>query len=657
MRYLSLFSGIEAASVAWLPLGWTCVGVAEIDPFPCAVLAHHYPDVPNLGSVVDITDAQIAALGPIDIVVGGSPCQDLSVAGTRAGLAGERSGLFHQQLRIFHAARHFCGARFLLWENVPGAFSSNRGLDFAVVAGEMAGCRLPVPDDGWGAEGVALGEHGLLEWAVLDAQWFGVAQRRRRVFALLDAGDWANRPPILLEPDSLRGDSPPRRKAWQVAPTAPSRGTSGGGLGTDFDCDGGVINAPDAARCVATREGSSQDYETTTMIVHTLRGEGFDASEDGTGRGTPLVPVQPYTLAIRGRGDSHDLEYRQDGTANALLTPNGGRGGIGVGAIAHAFDARQSDVIQYGDRTGPLDTDGHTIGVLAFSAKDHGADAGEIAPTLRAMGHGASHANGGGHVAVAFDTTQITSAANYSRPKAGDPCHPLAAGAHPPAVAFTQNQRDEVRDLAVAGALAAQPGMRQQTYIAFSAKDHGADAGEIAPTLRAMGHGASHANGGGHVAVAFAIQAGALRTNPLSGPDGVGVQADHAYTLEARAEVQAVALGVTIHGTDPTVQRVASYDETAQCLRARTPGNIDNSSTTVVQHAMQVRRLTPRECERLQGFPDDYTLIPWRKKPASECPDGPRYKALGNSMAVPVMRWIGKRIAMVVPDWMRGESK
>ena len=556
MRYLSLFSGIEAASVAWLPLGWTCVGVAEIDPFPCAVLAHHYPDVPNLGSVVDITDAQIAALGPIDIVVGGSPCQDLSVAGTRAGLAGERSGLFHQQLRIFHAARHFCGARFLLWENVPGAFSSNRGLDFAVVAGEMAGCRLPVPDDGWGAEGVALGEHGLLEWAVLDAQWFGVAQRRRRVFALLDAGDWANRPPILLEPDSLRGDSPPRRKAWQVAPTAPSRGTSGGGLGTDFDCDGGVINAPDAARCVATREGSSQDYETTTMIVHTLRGEGFDASEDGTGRGTPLVPVQPYTLAIRGRGDSHDLEYRQDGTANALLTPNGGRGGIGVGAIAHAFDARQSDVIQYGDRTGPLDTDGHTIGVLAFSAKDHGADAGEIAPTLRAMGHGASHANGGGHVAVAF-----------------------------------------------------------------------------------------------------AIQAGALRTNPLSGPDGVGVQADHAYTLEARAEVQAVALGVTIHGTDPTVQRVASYDETAQCLRARTPGNIDNSSTTVVQHAMQVRRLTPRECERLQGFPDDYTLIPWRKKPASECPDGPRYKALGNSMAVPVMRWIGKRIAMVVPDWMRGESK
>lgn len=212
---------------------------------------------------------------------------------------------------------------------------------------------------------------------------------------------------------------------------------------------------------------------------------------------------------------------------------------------------------------------------------------------------------------------------------------------------------------------------------------------------------------------AYAIQAGALRTNPASGPDGVGVQEDHAYTLEARAEVQAVCvtgqiahtlkaegfdasedgtgrgqenavaltvslrgreggataelgdevgnclrasggggdkahvlapIGVTIHGTDPTVQKVASYDEISQCLRARPPGHVDNSSTTVALHHMQVRRLTPRECERLQGFPDDYTLIPWRKKPADECPDGPRYKALGNSWAVPNVRWIGRRI-------------
>src|SRR5690606_22740797 len=131
----------------------------------------------------------------------------------RAGLAGERSGLFHRQLRIFHAARHLCGARFLVWENVPGAVSSHGGRDVALVVGAMAGCVVPVPEDGWGTEGLALGEHGLVEWAVLDAQWFGLAQRRRRVFAVLDVGDWSRRPPILLEPDSLRGDSAPSREA------------------------------------------------------------------------------------------------------------------------------------------------------------------------------------------------------------------------------------------------------------------------------------------------------------------------------------------------------------------------------------------------------------------------------------------------------------
>ena len=205
IRYLSLFSGMEAAHLAWAPLGWECVAVAEIEPAACALLTHRLPHVPNLGSVTDITAEKIAALGHIDVVIGGSPCQDLSVAGKRAGLAGARSGLFHKQLRIFNAARTFCGARWLVWENVPGAFSSNRGRDFAVVAGALAGCELNVPRDGWGNEGVALGPNGLVEWSVLDAQWFGVAQRRRRVFAVLDTGDWSGRPPVLLSPTACAG--------------------------------------------------------------------------------------------------------------------------------------------------------------------------------------------------------------------------------------------------------------------------------------------------------------------------------------------------------------------------------------------------------------------------------------------------------------------
>jgi len=187
MRYLSLFSGIEAATVAWHPLGWECVAVAEIDKFPCALLAHKYPDVPNLGDVSKVTAEDIRALGPIDLVVFGSPCQDLSVAGKRKGLAGARSGLFHVALDIVDWAREHCGARWALWENVPGAFSSQQGRDFATVVEELAGLsECPVPPKGWGNEGAAIGEKAMVEWSTLDAQWFGVAQRRRRVFGLAD---------------------------------------------------------------------------------------------------------------------------------------------------------------------------------------------------------------------------------------------------------------------------------------------------------------------------------------------------------------------------------------------------------------------------------------------------------------------------------------
>lgn len=329
MRYLSLFSGMEAAHIAWGPLGWECAGVAEIEPAACALLRHRLPNVPNLGSVTEITDAAIAKLGRIDVVIGGSPCQDLSVAGKRAGLAGARSSLFHEQLRIFDAARTLCGARWLVWENVPGAFSSNKGRDFAVVAGAMAGCELDVPADGWGNEGVALGERGLVEWSVLDSQWFGVAQRRRRVFAVLDTGDWSGRPPVLLEPESLRGDSAPRREAGEgVTGTLSARTQGGGGLGTDFECQGGLI--PELARCVTTGEGSRQDWETCTIIpavAHTLRADGFDASEDGTGRGTPLVPV-----AFTTRGTNVDTNPYVAGT----LTTGSGRATSGATCVAFA---------------------------------------------------------------------------------------------------------------------------------------------------------------------------------------------------------------------------------------------------------------------------------------------------------------------------------
>lgn len=214
MRYLSLFSGIESASVAWEPLGFEAVAFAEIDKFASSLLAKKYPKIPNLGDVTKITEQQIKYLGEIDIIVFGSPCQDLSVAGKRTGLEGKRSGLFITAIDIIRWARKHCGLRFALWENVPGAFSSNQGRDFATVVSLLAGIdHLEPPKNGWGREGAAVGDAGMLEWSVLDAQYFGVAQRRERVFALVDFGDWASRPPILLEPESLRGNPPSSRKA------------------------------------------------------------------------------------------------------------------------------------------------------------------------------------------------------------------------------------------------------------------------------------------------------------------------------------------------------------------------------------------------------------------------------------------------------------
>ena len=248
LRYLSLFSGIEAASVAWLPLGWECAAVAEIEKFPCAVLKHHYPNVPNLGDITKITEKQIKALRHIDVVVGGFPCQDLSVAGKRKGLknadgTNTRSGLFYQAEQI----AEWSGARFLLVENVPGLFSSHKGTDFASVVGELAGDEFDVPGEGWPNSGFALGPKGLVEWCVLDSQYFHLAQRRERVFIIRDSGDWQNRPPLLLEPSCLRGDSAPSRETWEDTAASPESGLGigiGGGQ-TGFTLRAGASHSGD----------------------------------------------------------------------------------------------------------------------------------------------------------------------------------------------------------------------------------------------------------------------------------------------------------------------------------------------------------------------------------------------------------------------------
>ena len=282
MIYGSLCSGIEAATQAFHPLGWTPAFFSEIEKFPSAVLAHHYPTVPNYGDMTKFQDWPDHA---IDLLVGGTPCQSFSVAGLRKGLADPRGNL----MLTFGAVARKYRPNWILWENVPGVLSSHGGRDFGTFLGMLA-------ELGYG-----------FAYRVLDAQYVrvgrfarAVPQRRRRVFVVGHLGDWRRAAAVLFDRESLSGHPAPRREAGQnVAPTISARPTGGGGLGTDFDLDGGLISSTGSvAHCLNAGGMGRIDYETETMIAHALRGEGFDASEDGTGRATPLVPVAIQERAV-----------------------------------------------------------------------------------------------------------------------------------------------------------------------------------------------------------------------------------------------------------------------------------------------------------------------------------------------------------------------
>ena len=367
LRYGSVCSGVEAATVAWHPLGWEPQWFSEIEKFPSAVLAHHYPNTPNLG---DMTKFKEWPSDPIDVLVGGTPCQSFSVAGLRKGLSDPRGNLMLTYLAI--AAQY--QPKWLVWENVPGVLSSNRGRDFGTFLGALA-------ELGYG-----------FAYRVLDAQYFGVAQRRRRVFVVGYLGDWKRAAAVLFERESLSGHPAPSRQTREEVAGTVTQGAPFSRTGNDrVEAEAYVPDGP--AKCLTSGVGQRYDFETENFPI--------------------------------------------------------------------AFGAQNSS--QQGD-----------------SVSEH------VTPTL--------------------DKSKTPAVATHS-------------------------------------------------------------------------------------------VAGTMLSRNTSG--GFSNSIDHA---------------------------AAGY---------------------MAMQNMQVRRLTPTECERLQGFPDNYTQIPYRNKPAESCPDGPRYKAMGNSMAVPVMRWIGERINMV----------
>ena len=465
MRYGSVCSGIEAATVAWHPLGWQPSFFSEIEAFPRAVLAHHYPNVPLHG---DFTTIKGTEYEPIDLLVGGTPCQSFSVAGLRGGLDDDRGNLALEFLRLADRTR----PRWLVWENVPGVLSSNGGRDFGSILGGMV-------ELGYG-----------IAYRVLDAQYFGVAQRRRRVFVVGYLGDWRCAAAVLFERHSLQGHSPPRREKGQK-PAGSLTGSPSTSRSPNEDAT--LISTQ---RSLSHWDGPEHPHPTLNQS-HNAGGVGQSNQEIFSQRGAYLAPDVSHTL------NAGKMERRDAGTETFIAQVSGTLNANGKAAGS----ATQQDA-----ETGML---------IAFHAE---AQADQL-PTAGRDTSISDSLTTSQHAAVA----QTLTAKMYSK----------------------------------------------------SSPDPGAG------------------RGGNVVAGAFAFDPG-QSDNP---------KATHQFCEE----------------------------HTAPLIKERV-------HAVGVSHAMQVRRLTPRECERLQGFPDDYTLIPHRNKAAA---DGPRYKALGNSMAVPVMRWIGERIQMV----------
>ena len=598
LTYGSVCSGIEAATLAWHSLGWRAAWLSEIEPFPSAVLAHHYPDVPNLGDMTKLPGlVRAGAIPAPDVLVGGTPCQAYSVAGLRGGLSDPRGALtlaFVDLADAIDAVRSVRDAppAIIVWENVPGVLSSKDNA-FGCFLGGLAGesCELKPPGGGWANAGCVFGPARVVAWRVLDAQYFGVAQRRRRVFVVASAREGFDPTAVLFEFEGVRRDTAPSREAGEDAARDAEAGAGRGGV------EGGLS--------VLHRE-----------VVSTI-----DAS---------FCRLQGCSGQDANHGHSH-----------LIIGAYGGNNQTGQIDVATACRAKG------GSGHGDFESETFIVGTMRSS--DGGADV--------------DHGMAGQLVPVVFGPTQITSPGNRSNPQPGDPCHTLAKGQHAPVVAFQGrgSNLDLVQD--VVGTLTQNSDRASggAPCIAFSAKDYGGDAAhDLAPTLRGGGHSTSHANGGVMPAIAFpANLSGTQHAASVDLAPSMGAKNPTAIAYQSATEFL------------PQSSRVYSEHEKSPTLQAA--GTRMGNRAPQVQQGMQVRRLMPVECERLQGFHDDYTKIStwdgWRKMDASETPegclsegmevrqtkksgkwmvkdvDGPRYKAIGNSMAVPVMAWIGRRIA------------
>ena len=607
----------------------------------------------NMIHLGDITKIHGDEIEPVDCITFGSPCQDLSIAGRRAGLAGERSGLFMEAVRIIKEMRSSTNGlypTFAIWENVPGAFSSNNGDDFRTVLEELAcveqpNAVIPGPPRGgrWSKAGAIAGNGWSLAWRQLDSQYFGVAQRRKRIALILDLGG-QRAGEILFERTSLSRHPDPRIQAWKEVAGLTANRPAGNDrmVGAGFLC-GSSRNA-DSRGTEADRAGKSEAEERTS--------------------GDKCCEAAAYTLKIRsgcaGGGKGALVQTEKTGTLSTIQDQT-------------IFQLIQEPTYCISGNTVDRKTNQNGTGV-----RESGAFTVNTVDR-HAVAYALQNQNLCIDDALPFDTTQITSKVNKSNPQWGDPCHPLAAAAHPPAAVIRISDEE----------MPVQPMVLENNQVHATVTQNG-----ICPTLPA-----SMGLGGGYVPmitdhpadrpVVFENHAQDARYKeaPTCSPTvvarwgtgggntplvavprqvtsyGIGNGQAHAYaskeksgTLDTMHDAQAVAIEYSgcLNPWDTQARRVYGEDGTFPALPSRESAGGNQQAVLAGQRTRWiVRRLTPTECERLQGYPDGWTDIgEWtdtkgkKHKPA----DSPRYKALGNSIALPQWFWIAQKMKSYMGD-------
>lgn len=607
----------------------------------------------NMIHLGDITKIHGDEIEPVDCITFGSPCQDLSIAGRRAGLAGERSGLFMEAVRIIKEMRSSTNGlypTFAIWENVPGAFSSNNGDDFRAVLEELAcveqpNAVIPGPPRGgrWSKAGAIAGNGWSLAWRQLDSQYFGVAQRRKRIALILDLGG-QRAGEILFERTSLSRHPDPCIQAWKEVAGLTANRPAGNDrmVGAGFLC-GSSRNA-DSRGTEADRAGKSEAEERTS--------------------GDKCCEAAAYTLKIRsgcaGGGKGALVQTEKTGTLSTIQDQT-------------IFQLIQEPTYCISGNTVDRKTNQNGTGV-----RESGAFTVNTVDR-HAVAYALQNQNLCIDDALPFDTTQITSKVNKSNPQWGDPCHPLAAAAHPPAAVIRISDEEmpvqpmvlesnqvhaTVTQNGICPTLPASMGLGGG-YVPMIT-DHPADRPVVfenhaqdarykeAPTCSPTGYDRWGTGGGNTPLVAVPRQVTSYGIG--NGQANAYASKEKSGTLDTMHDAQAVAIEYSgcLNPWDTQARRVYGEDGTFPALPSRESAGGNQQAVLAGQRTRWiVRRLTPTECERLQGYPDGWTDIgEWtdtkgkKHKPA----DSPRYKALGNSIALPQWFWIAQKMKSYMGD-------